>query len=567
MPILPPIDGNFEKFVEGIDGKPLTAQQQRALQILRHNFEWSQRPGVDPSMRWVSPGSHDMKQQTFESLVRLGLAKKRVSPYSGVYRDQYTLDETEKKQMRLHELRILLVEGESVLPAVDKAREILGDKNHKRALNISKHDPYPDKRMTPAMAGWLKDGIMQSPDEHAADVVKFKELRAKFTAKDSFPNPAQRTKAKELLKFDAAKADHYADIQDWNRKAQDLLGLATDTSTEGLEVVGKHNGYTMYKVATKKNCQVPLVKNRMKWCVIGSHFGKYGGPPYYPVVNDDTREPVAMVIPAYFDTDPDQAVRDAKNKGRLSAVMLKKIRPLAQMVLPLGQFKKPYIKGVHGTGKIEDPSTLDALLKSMNDYAIEYDDIPDKWKKKLNKWIFNIEPSSLSNIIFKHGSDLFMSIPHFEDMVEKNSECSFSYARYVIKGPWPKGEDAIAKSAKYSCDYAKEVIRGPFPKGEDIIAKSGNDSYYYAKYVIKGPWPKGEDAIAKNPDSSYFYALGVIKGPFPKGEDAIATNAEYSYMYAKDVIDGPFQKGEAAIKKMRDYYEKYINFLKSLKAG
>jgi hypothetical protein len=409
--------------------------------------------------------------------------------------------------MKLYELRSILVE--SVLPAVEKAREILGDKDHKRALKIADADPYPDKRMTPAMAQWLKDGIMKSPDEHAEDVAKFKELRAKLMD-TKFVNPEQvRVKAK-LKVFDATQANHYADIQDWNRKAQDSLGLATDTSAEGLEVVGRHNGYTMYKVATDEDCEVPLVQNRMNWCVIGGHFGDFGGPPYYPVVKDDTTEPVAMVIPAYFDNDPDFAVRNAENTNRLSAAVLKQIRPLVQKILPIDKFKKPYIKGVHGIGKIRNASTLDALLKSMKDYAIEYDDIPDKLKKKLHEWTSKIHPFDAYMIAVKYGSNLAQFI---EDAIAKEGESSYLYAKDVINGPWLKGEGAIAKDARHSFLYARDVIKGPFPRGEDAIAKDAEYSYNYAKYVIKGPWPKGEDAISKHGLYSLWYVKDVIKRP------------------------------------------------------
>jgi lambda repressor-like predicted transcriptional regulator len=482
--------------------------------------------------------------------------------------------------MKLHKIRSLL--AESVLPAVEQAREILGDKDHKRSLKIAEHDPYPDKRMTPAMAQWLKDGIMKSPDEHAEDVAKFKELRAKLMD-TRFVNPEQVTEKAKLKAFDQIQAKHYADIQDWNRKAQDLLGLATDTSAEGLEVVGKYNGYTMYKVAAKEDCQVPLVKNRMKWCVIGSFFGDYGGPPYYPVVKEDTGEPVAMVIPAYFDTDPDQAVRNAENTNRLSAAMLKQIRPLVQKVLPVGKFKKKYIKGVHGTGKIGNVRTLNELLKAMRDYAIEYDELPIDLKKKIEEWISYVELINLFKIGDKYGFDIITSIPGIEDKIASNARYSFLYAKNVIGGPWPKGEraiaqnteyaylytrqvtgrpfpdgeDAIAKDAKNSFFYAFHVIKGPWLKGETAIAQSSNYSYQYAVKVVKGPWSKGEDAIAKSPVSSCHYASYVIKGPFPKGENTIAKSPEYAYRYAIDVINSPFPKGENAIAKSAGYSFQY----------
>ena len=115
---------------------------------------------------------------------------------------------------------------------------------------------------------------------------------------------------------------------------------------------------------------------------------------------------------------------------------------------------------------------------------------------------------------------------------------AYFYAKYIIKGRWPKGEETIAKDPKWAYFYAEVVIRGRWPEAEKIIANS-RWAYRYARDVIGGRWPEGEETIAKDPEWAYTYAKYVIGGRWPEAEETIA-KSEYKNQYLKafpDAID------------------------------
>jgi hypothetical protein len=62
-----------------------------------------------------------------------------------------------------------------------------------------------------------------------------------------------------------------------------------------------------------------------------------------------------------------------------------------------------------------------------------------------------------------------------EESISKDPHYSYMYAKYIIKGRWPKGEESISKDPQYSCLYAKDIIKGRWPRGEDAIAKNDTD--------------------------------------------------------------------------------------------
>jgi lambda repressor-like predicted transcriptional regulator len=92
----------------------------------------------------------------------------------------------------------------------------------------------------------------------------------------------------------------------------------------------------------------------------------------------------------------------------------------------------------------------------------------------------------------------------WEDIIAKDAQYSFNYARYVLHGPFPKGEDTIAQDAFYSCSYAAEVLKGPFPKGEDTIARDAKNSYFYAKDALHDRFIKGEKTIINSAYLGYY---------------------------------------------------------------
>ena len=136
-----------------------------------------------------------------------------------------------------------------------------------------------------------------------------------------------------------------------------------------------------------------------------------------------------------------------------------------------------------------------------------------------------------------------------EEMVKKDPEWAYEYARDIIDGRWQEGEEAIKKSSQLAYQYARYTIKGRWPEGERIIKKDARLAYYYALDVIKGRWPEGEEAIRKDPEWASHYARDVIKERWPEGEEAIKEDPEWAYEYARDVIKRRWPEGERIIKK------------------
>lgn len=416
--------------------------------------------------------------------------------------------------------------NESVLPSIQRALHILRHhKNRQDLVNrIQAKEPYRDKRFAPIIARWIVDhGI--TPEEHVEDVKQFKELHKRLKSLRIPANNRERTAlVKDLLSRKPEDfAGHYSDLQDWNRRVSDILDPENDLSDEGLPIEMRHNGYTMYRIDKKEHCMIPIVKNSMSWCVTKNYFGKYGGPPYYPVIRDRDRKPFAMIIPAHFDMNPDQAVRNANNDDRLSPEDLRLIRPLVQHVLPLDKHSASYIKGVHGLKpELPENSSTPDILSIMKDYAL----VQGEW-------------------------------PEGELLLSQDAQQAYRYARFVVKGPWRPGEKAISQDPNTAVQYAKDVLRAPFPAGEQAISQDSKWAYQYAYHVIKGPWSPGERSISQDPGHSFAYAKYVIKGPWSEGERAIAQDSGHAVRYAHEILKARFPAGEEAISQRADHAYHY----------
>jgi hypothetical protein len=109
--------------------------------------------------------------------------------------------------------------------------------------------------------------------------------------------------------------------------------------------------------------------------------------------------------------------------------------------------------------------------------------------------------------------------------------------------------DIIKKDPEYAYRYAKYVIKGRFIEAEDYIKKDSEYAYKYAHYIVKGRWNEAEPYIIKDPYWAYEYALDVIKGRFTEAEEYIKKDPRYAYRYAIDVIKGRWIEAEDIIKK------------------
>jgi hypothetical protein len=407
------------------------------------------------------------------------------------------------------------------------------------ALKIEGDDPYKDagKLFTPVMANWLAKKIVQSYDEHLYDIRKYKENRKKLTSTEvTTSNFDKKKKLLESKPEDFMR--HYSNLQRWNKECEAIFDDGkSDNSAKEIEVA-KHNGYTMYKIDKEKHLEIPLVKNKMNWCVTTherdeGHYGGYGGPPYYAIMKDSDSSQFAMIIPNFFNDNPDQAVRDSSNEDRLSPSDMKKVRPLIQMVLNPKKHKHPYINAIYGIKvKLPIKSTHKEVWEYIKDNAVDL----DYWKGE-------------------------------EDEIAKSVWFSFEYARLLGPGKrFVKGEDAIAKDAQASLEYARHLGPGKrFVKGEGAISKNSLISLEYAIELGPGKrFVKGENAIAESSKNSLIYARHLGPGKrFVKGEDAIAKDSLYSLKYYVEHIKSRFKLGEKSIYKY-GYWNKYTSFLKSI---
>lgn len=90
------------------------------------------------------------------------------------------------------------------------------------------------------------------------------------------------------------------------------------------------------------------------------------------------------------------------------------------------------------------------------------------------------------------------------------------------------GKKAICKDADIAYKYA-QVLGERFEEGEEVISKNAELSFQYAKNILKGKFEKGEEVISKRADLSLFYA-GLTKERFEKGEEIICENGSYSLL-------------------------------------
>jgi hypothetical protein len=430
---------------------------------------------------------------------------------------------------------------------------------HALALKIEDGDPYKDagRLFTPVVANWIVKGIMNSHDEHMYDIEKYKENRKKL--KGSEVTIVNLKKKKDLLsKKPEDFMHHYSHLQEWNTQCESLLDDGKgDNSAKEIEVA-KHNGYTMYKIDKKEHLDIPLVKNKMKWCVTKRHFGSYSGPPYYAIMRDSDSSPFAMIIPNHMKREIEQAVRDGANEDMLSDGDAKKIVPLLKMVLPQSKNSSWFVEKLHmGVDKVRHPyEAIDMLrIREFSNDEIEKleDVISINGQISMEYAEYHLGPGKR----FEKG----------EDAIARNQWSSLRYAKHLGPGKrFEKGEDAIAKDPFYSLLYAQHLgPRKRFEKGEDVISRSAHDSLEYAKHLGPGKrFRLGEEEMSKSSSCSLEYAKHLGPGKrFVLGERVISKNEHYSLDYTMH-IGKRFKLAEAILFRFKSYWEEYLSILESL---
>ncbi len=117
-----------------------------------------------------------------------------------------------------------------------------------------------------------------------------------------------------------------------------------------------------------------------------------------------------------------------------------------------------------------------------------------------------------------------------------DEECSYKYARDVIKGRWVLGEAAISESFLFSYCYARDVVKGRFVLGEAAISESFLFSYWYATNVLNNCIaPNSGWTSPRSPDGA---AKVSFENRFELGEAAISKDAKYAELYAKHFMKG-----------------------------
>lgn len=106
-----------------------------------------------------------------------------------------------------------------------------------------------------------------------------------------------------------------------------------------------------------------------------------------------------------------------------------------------------------------------------------------------------------------------------ENYVLHSSRDSYLYARYYIKGRWPKGEKVIIKCPYSSIGYTCEVLKTRWREAEDIIMSKPGSAVGYARTVLKKRWREAEDIIITDMESSLAYVRKVIRGPWYRLEE------------------------------------------------
>ena len=91
--------------------------------------------------------------------------------------------------------------------------------------------------------------------------------------------------------------------------------------------------------------------------------------------------------------------------------------------------------------------------------------------------------------------------------------------------------------------------RKRLPKLEQIIMKDAEWAYWYAKDIIKGRWLEAEPIIAHSGMFAYFYALNIIKSRWSEAEPTIIQDTYWAYLYARDVIHMRWFEAEEIIAK------------------
>lgn len=195
------------------------------------------------------------------------------------------------------------------------------------AQRILEADPDPQKRWSVPMARWLSRGEMIEVGEHLADIDDFMRLRR--NAKRVPRGSREYANAIKLRAVDIGGIASPAMLSILLRAyggvipAKGACALPVEHITPG--------GLIVYRADDEAAVKTDPAAKHARWCVLGSYWGGYGGPPYYPVERDGSW--AGIIVPGYT-TDPQQAFRNGANTGMMEVDELTDLAPFIQSIIP-----------------------------------------------------------------------------------------------------------------------------------------------------------------------------------------------------------------------------------------
>lgn len=135
-------------------------------------------------------------------------------------------------------------------------------------------------------------------------------------------------------------------------------------------------------------------------------------------------------------------------------------------------------------------------------------------------------------------------VAELEKIIASDDECSYTYAKSILKGRFILGEKSILQNPEITIKYLVDVL------GLSI------GSQVLSPVIPEETVESVENIVSTHPEAAYLYSCLTNKR-FEKGEEAISESAEYSFLYAKNILKGRFEMGEKAISKSDEFCFKY----------
>lgn len=338
---------------------------------------------------------------------------------------------------------------------------------NKMATACISSDPYDDRRMAPTIAWWLSEGLVESAEEHAADLHRFKTLRRQIKNMRLNVKDDKKTvqKAEQLLGFEITGVRPEA-IGEWIRDAMVLSGddMFDDSGLE--RVAEKDIGperYVVYAVKSRQDCDVPLMK-RITYCITSGYSG-YGGFPFYIVTRQRPGlrpEQFAAILPKYTSC-PRQSIRNATNSNRLDPDDVNRIADLIKAAYKHCDAHTP----ASAAPVKKKTRKMPAIIVPKESLPIVYD--PDVIKQILRK-----EAPSEDDIAWLECNVDGMSVSTVERIVER---WPTEEMLNVMEFPLSRSPRSALKLAETVGDHPilRRCVRGSVTAAELYAEKYGFD--------------------------------------------------------------------------------------------